>query len=323
MRTRRGLVLGAGGVLGAAWSVGALASLREVTGWDPTVDQPEVLIGTSAGSVLVSMLACGTSLDALIANQRGESLPEGPSLDYRHDDAAGALPPRPHLRIGSRGLLRAAVRHPRRMSPTAALTALLPEGRGSLDPVRHLVEQALAELGGAQWPESPATWVVAMDYDTGRRVVFGREGSPTATLPDAVVASCSIPAWYAPVPIDGRRYVDGGVCSSTSVDLLAGAGLDEVWVLAPMADAGLDRPRSTVARLERRYRRTVTRRMEREADKVRATGTAVHLIAPGPHDLTTMGANLMDPTRRKPVFEASLATTAEAIRLETAEQAAS
>jgi NTE family protein len=308
---RRGLVLGAGGILGAAWTVAALAAMREETGWDPTVELPEVLLGTSAGSVLVSMMACGAGLDALIANQRGDALPEGPSLDFDHDEASSGLPPRPHLRPGSPGLLRAAVRHPRRLSPTAAISALLPEGRGTLDPVRHLVEDALTASGSQEWPTATVTWVVAMDYDSGRRTVFGREGSPEATLPDAVVASCSIPAWYSPVSIDHHRYVDGGVCSSTSVDLLAGGGLDEIWVFAPMADNGLDHPRDVIGRLERRYRRTVTRRMEREADQVRASGTVVHLVAPGPRDLEVMGANLMDPTRRLDVFLTALSTTTD------------
>jgi NTE family protein len=48
--------------------------------------------------------------------------------------------------------------------------------------------------------------------------------------------------------INGQPYVDGGTCSPASVDVLADADLDEVWVLAPMASFALDRPRSPVAR---------------------------------------------------------------------------
>ena len=76
---------------------------------------------------------------------------------------------------------------------------------------------------------------MAVDFDTGHRVMFGRAGAPRVPLADAVVASCSIPGWYEPAVIDGRRYVDGGVRSSTSLRSLAQAGLDEVYVLAPMA----------------------------------------------------------------------------------------
>jgi NTE family protein len=307
---RRGLVLGAGGILGAAWTVGALEALREQSGWDPTVDVPEILVGTSAGSVLAATIACGATLEELVANQRGSG---GARFDYEHDESASALPPRPRLRLGSAGLLRNVALHPRRFTPATAIAGLLPAGRGSLAPVRRLVDSALEFSGSTGWPGHPTTLIVTTDYETGRRVVFGRPGSPDATLTDAVVASCSIPAWYEPVQIGGHRYVDGGICSSTSVDLLAGAGLDEVWVLAPMADAGLDHPRDVITRVERRYRRSVTRRMEREAAKVRASGTTVHLLAPGPQDLRVMGANLMDPSRRLPVFEQSVAGTQQVL----------
>ena len=59
--TTRGLVLGAGGVLGAAWTIGALAAVREHLGWEPGT--ADVLVGTSAGSVLASALACGFGVD--------------------------------------------------------------------------------------------------------------------------------------------------------------------------------------------------------------------------------------------------------------------
>ena len=75
------------------------------------------------------------------------------------------------------------------------------------------------------------------------------------------MASCAIPGWYAPVQIGGRRYVDGGAWSTTNVDLLATESLDEVYVLAPMAAFVDDQPRRLAARLERRVRRQVTRRL--------------------------------------------------------------
>src|SRR4029450_6992832 len=78
------------------------------------------------------------------------------------------------------------------------------------------------------------TVVVSVAYQPGQRVVFGRGGAPPASLSAAVVASCSIPGWYEPKTIDGNRYVDGGVYSVASVDLLAGSGLDVVYVLVPL-----------------------------------------------------------------------------------------
>jgi len=156
--------------------------------------------------------------------------------------------------------------------------------------------------------------VVAMDYDSGKRVAFGRDGSPPAALDEAVMASCAIPGWYAPVTIAGRRYVDGGAWSTTNVDLLGREGLDEVYVLAPMASFVADHPRKLGPRLERRIRRQVTLRLLREAAKVGGAGAALTVLTPGPEDLAVMGANLMDPAKRLAVLDTSLRTSADALR---------
>jgi NTE family protein len=308
-RPRRGLVLGAGGVLGAAWTTGALCALAEVEGFDPRT--AEVIVGTSAGSVLAALLTIGVSAADLLDHQRGLRV-EGWELDYNHDTGAGgALPARPKLGIGSRALLWRTARHPRRVTPMAAMSAVLPLGTGSLEPVRRLIDSLTIAVASTPLPEA---WIVAMDYDTGKRVAFGRPGAPEAALPDAVAASCAIPGWYAPVVIGDRRYVDGGACSSTSVDLLAGLGLDEVFVLAPMAAFVLDHPSTLIERMERRLRSRVTRRMEREAERVRASGCDVTMMTPGPEDLAVMGANVMDPARRQNVLDTSLRTSAAALR---------
>ena len=109
------------------------------------------------------------------------------------------------------------------------------------------------------------------------------------------MASCAIPGWYAPVLIGGRRYVDGGACRRPAPTCSPREGLDEVYVLAPMASFVSDHPRPVAARLERRLRRQVTRRLIHEAQKVSRGGAAVTVLAPGPEDLAEIGANLMDP----------------------------
>lgn len=307
--SRRGLVLGAGGVLGAAWMMGALSAVRDAYDWDPR--DAEVIVGTSAGSVITALLGAGLSVDTLINHQRGVVVPGDPKIDFDHDTAAGgALPPRPQLRMGSRALITRKLRHPKEISTMAMLAALAPRGRGSLTAIAELVNNANPD---GEWPTQPQTWVVAMDYETGRRVAFGREGEPAATLAEAVVASCSIPAWYAAAEINGRRYIDGGTLSPTSIDLLAGLGLDEVIVLTPMASFDYDQPASVVGRLERRFRRAMTRRVLLEAGKVRRRGTPVTVLGPGREDLEAIGVNLMDHRRRTAVLETSLRTSAAAL----------
>ena len=307
---RRGLVLGAGGVLGAAWAIGALNALVEVEGFEP--HDADLIVGTSAGAVLAALLGAGITAAELRDHQRGLPLPHEVGRDWSYDrSTGGALPSRPRMGIGSPALLRRTARRPRRVPPLAVLAALAPSGHGNLAEVGRIVGSVAAESG---WVQRDGVWVVAMDYDTGKRVAFGRDGSPPASLDEAVMASCAIPGWYAPVSIGGRRFVDGGAWSTTNVDLVGREGLDEVYVLAPMASFVTDRPHRLASRLERRIRRRVTRRLLREAAKVSRTGAALTLLTPGPEDLAVMGANLMDPAKRLSVLDTSLRTSAEALR---------
>ncbi|MEU2628817.1 patatin-like phospholipase family protein [Kitasatospora sp. NPDC007106] len=329
---RRGLVLGGGGMLGAAWTVGALCAVEEATGWRP--GSADVVLGTSAGAILGALLAVGVRPGELRDHQHGLPITTGPlaGVAFDYDTAAGgALPPRPAPGIGSPGLLRDAVRHPREYPFLTMVSAVVPPGRGSVAPVGDLVR---ALPGGDGWPDGSPLRVVAVDYRSGRRVVFGDAGAPPAPMADAVMASCAIPGWFAPVEVAGGPYVDGGCWSATNADLMVGRGLDEIYVLAPMAlrlhpegraepgrgaVAALrewrarDRPRGMLAQLVSRYRRTVTRQMMREARLLRSSGTRVQLLAPTLADLAVMGPNMMDPARRPEVLDSALRTTLGAL----------
>jgi NTE family protein len=311
-RPRVGLVLGAGGVLGAAWMAGALPALQERIG-RPLHDL-DMIVGTSAGSVLAAVLRCGVGPDDIIAHQRGRRLMSLPGL-IELDQESGPLPPLPRMRLGSPRLLASTVRAPHRVHPWVAASALLPQGRVQHRVLSGLVHGLISHshrrhIGRSQpaWPRRQ-TWIMSIDYESGRRVAFGRVGAPAASLPDAVVASCSIPGWFEPKLIGDRRYVDGGVRSSTSLDLLARIELDEVYVLAPMASLTADNPRHPAARAERFVRQLIARALINDVRKVQASGANVTVLTPGPEDLTAMGANLMDPARRQQVLERSLLTS--------------
>jgi NTE family protein len=253
----------------------------------------------------------------------GMPLPEDPPIVWNYDhDAGGALPPRPNLRPGSPRLLWDGIRRPTSVSPFVALSGLLPRGRGTLGPIHHMLDTVVEQkLSGRGWPAQP-TWIVATDYSTGQRVVFGRDGDPVAGLADAVCASCAIPAWYAPVQIAGAAYIDGGTRSNTSVDLLADRELDEVFVLAPMAAITPDSPRSPVAMVERRVRRVITRGVLADVNRLRANGVRVHLLTPVAEDLESMGANLMNPRRRAAVLHTAMRTTVVQLQAQRQAEAA-
>ncbi|MFD8323575.1 patatin-like phospholipase family protein [Kitasatospora purpeofusca] len=341
---RRGLVLGGGGMLGAAWTVGALCAVEEATG--RRAGDADVVLGTSAGAILGALLTAGVGADQLRDHQRGLPITSGPlaGVDFDYDTAVGgALPPRPRAGIGSPRLLRDAVRHPREFPLLTLVSAMAPHGRGSLEPVGALVGGLFGGAGATATGAGGATGaagrasalrVVAVDYRSGHRVVFGDPDAPPAGVGEAVMASCAIPGWFAPVRVGGADYVDGGCWSATNADLLLGRGLDEVYVLAPMAlcsdppgrpqpghsesvpgasgfaraRRGRDLPRGVLAQVVGRYRRAVTRQLLREAGLLRAAGVRVHLLAPAPADLAVMGPNMMDPSRRGPVLESALDT---------------
>jgi NTE family protein len=309
---RRGLVLGAGGVLGYNWLIAALVTWSEHTGHDPR--EFDVLIGTSAGSIAAAAIGSGLHPAALLRHLRGEHEPGDPSVEWDHDSSAGgALPPPPALGLGSPALVARVLRRPMAYPLFAGLSAFAPRGRGSLRPLQGAVRGLTS---GSPWPTRPRTWLVATDYDRGRRVVFGRPGAPEASLAEAVAASCSIPGWYAPIEIAGRRYVDGGVCSTTSADLLLDEGLDEVTVLMPLGARELDRSWHPFVRTERHVRQLLTRRTMREAGRVRAGGARVTVVTPDPEVLAAMGWNVMDSRRRRAVLDAALRTTASAWKRE-------
>lgn len=320
---RWGLVLGGGGVLGGAWMVGALSAYEQVSGRD--CRDAEVILGTSAGAFAAAILGSGASVADWRAHQEGRAVRRGPmaGLAWDYDvDSGGAVPPAPGRRPGSPRLVAGNVHRLRRLPPTAVLSAFVPEGRGSL----ARIGETVAGLGGGDgWVPRSGIRVVALDYDTGRRTVFAgprdepgadaarSRTSAEASLAEAVMASCAIPGWYAPVTIARHRYVDGGAWSSTNVDLLAGDGLDEVVVIAPMVSFVTDRPRTFSQIVDRQWRASVTARCLREVAAVHAAGTAVTVLGPGLEDLAVMGTNVMDPDRRLDVLRTSLRTSAEAL----------
>jgi NTE family protein len=315
MAMKAGLVLGAGGVLGGAWLTGALHALARETEWDP--GSADYVVGTSAGAMIGSLLAAGVPPWFMVAHSRGESFegltgPDGrPAADA--DRAAGAVfrlhRGLPGLGPGSLRMAITTLSNPLRHTPLQLLAGWLPAGLLSTEPLKDVVSRAV----GGSWVEHPNFWAVACDYRSGRRVPFGRDDAPRARIADAVAASCAIPGVYRPVEIGGRRYVDGGVCSPSSVDLLAGRGLDLVICLNPLSGApGTPAdPRDWPGVLSRRAN---GRRLAHEARKVRRLGTEVLTLEPTPDDLRAMGRNLMSAKRRQQVIETAERTVLEQLR---------
>ena len=309
-----GLVLGAGGVLGGAWLTGGLDALARETRWDP--GSADYVVGTSAGSMIGALVAAGVPPWFMVAHSRGEVFdglagPDGrPAADA--DRAAGAVfrlhRGLPAIGPGSLRMAFTALRNPLRHTPLQMLAGWIPAGLISTDSLKDVVRRAVP----GPWVDHANYWAVACDYGSGRRVPFGRFDAPRVEIADAVAASCAIPGFYRPVRIGRRRYVDGGVCSVSNLDLVAGRGLDLVVCLNPLTSA--DRDTGVLDWLPALTNGAGRRRLAHEERKVRRFGSEVVVIEPTAEDRAVMGRNWMNAERRQQVIETARRTVAEQLR---------
>ena len=296
--TRIALVMGAGGVVGHAYHAGTVAALAEGTGWDPR--RADVLVGTSAGSVVAAMLRAGASPADLYARAVGQPLSrEGMRLfsgmQWPNPSAPIAPQARGPLGDPARLLVQAALQ-PWKARPGAFAAAALPPGRLPTTHISAGIRHLYRSQQGA-WPSEPL-WICAVRVEDGARVVWGRDpDAPDVDVGTAVAASCAIPGYYQPVMIHDKPYVDGGVYSLTNADVLWRRPLDLVLISSPMTSRGT-RPRMG---LDAQARALFSLQLAREVRGLRRRGIPVVTFQPVAADLEAMGTNAMDARRREAV----------------------
>lgn len=206
---RTALVLGGGGITGIAWELGILAGLAEA-GIDLT--DADVVVGTSAGSVVGAQVSNGLPLADLYAAQLE---PPDAELGGRLSRIAALklVPPYVLPGTGQEKLARVG---------RVARAAHQP---GSVD--RESVIRS--RLPVHEWPDRELR-ITAVDATSGDFTVFTRDSG--VDLVSAVAASCAVPTVWPPVEIGARTYMDGGMRSTANVDEARGA--DRVVVLAPL-----------------------------------------------------------------------------------------
>lgn len=310
-RPRVGIVLGAGGVLGGAWMAGALAALHRVTGWDPR--EADYLLGTSAGAVFAALLAGGVVPSRFLPPGRnGASSNERwilTELVLRSSYKADHWLPHPPLgswRLALAGLLQP----PSRWSLLQTLSGMAPTGRVSADPIVRTIRKAVPR----GWAEHPRCRIVATDYASGRRVVFGETGTPQASLAEAVAASCAIPGFFEPASIRGRRYVDGGLHSLCNLDLLDADDLDVVICFSAMTARQSHDGSPPLQRAIHSLFSLAGQQLDRQADALVSRGVDVIVVEPTAKDQAAMGANLMDAGRWESVLMTALRSVAGQLR---------
>ena len=302
--------------MGGAWLTGGLHALASETGWDPA--SAEYVVGTSAGSMMGALLASGVPPWFMVAHSAGETF-EGlndakgrPAGDADRAAGAvfridrGALPIVP----GSWKLIANSLRGPRTHRPTAMLGGWLPRGIVSNEPLKDTIRRVVP----SGWSDHPNLWVVACDYSDGHRVAFGRADAPKAALADAVAASCSIPGFYRPVRIAGKDYVDGGLWSTSNLDVIRNEDLDLVICLNPTSSLHPPHAWNPAERIAGLVRSQSGRRLGWEARRLRDRGIPVVLIQPTSEDHAAMGPNLMSTRNRNPVIQTAIRTVTEQLR---------
>lgn len=288
-----GLVLGGGGVTGAAFHFGALLALEMATGWNP--NDAAVVVGTSSGAFVGAMVrANAIHLDTFAGT--------GESRDEIHEWLSGNLyrrgAPRGAVRWVRRGLLP-AIRRP------SLHVALASPGLYRTDGIREWVAEAAGDLAES-WPDKP-TAIVAYDVEARTRMPFGTEMAPDIALADAVAASSAVPFVYEPVRIGDRWYADGGLASGTSADLVLAHPdpLDLVLILAPLAATA---PRRGGRFYEDMFDRVGRTALAGEVARIRTQWptTEILVLRPDEHVLEDSRPNPMSVEAAIPTFLATL-----------------
>lgn len=292
--SRVGLVLGGGGITGAAYEMAALMAIELATGWDP--NDAEVVVGTSAGAFVTSLVRNeALTLDSVVRPHddreavteriRSHVFMKGPSVSVakwvRHGIVPGVRKPGLTLFLGSPAPYHAG-------------------GIGDWV-TTHIGEQA-----ASSWPERP-TAIVAYDLGSAERTAFGTELAPEVGIAEAVAASSAIPLVFRPYALGDALYVDGGVSSGTHADLVLGSPqpLDLVLVIAPLA-AEVQRKRARFH--EKMFDRVGVRTLSQEVAMIKEAwpNCDVVVLSPSPSVQNASRPNPMDPSRSVPTFMRTL-----------------
>ncbi len=239
--SKTALVLGGGGFTGAVYEIGALRAL-DLLSVNRSVTDFDVFVGTSAGSFVAAMTANGVSPEEMMRvldRQAPTPFPEIAlgtllSLNLRELASKAAAFPWRLAKLGY--TLARQVGHVSALDVVLGLAEGMPSGlysgKGLEDYVRRVLEDDSRTDDFRRL--SNQLYVTATDLDTCERVVFGSDGYDDVPISTAVRASTALPMVYEPVRIGDRDLVDGGLISTTNLDLAVEAGARLVVVVNPL-----------------------------------------------------------------------------------------
>jgi NTE family protein len=322
-RSRTALVLGGGGFTGGVYEIGALRAL-DLLAVNRTVNQFDVYVGTSAGSFVAALTANGVTPEEMmrVVNQQvptpfkdvdRSTLMRPNAFEFVR---AGALMPLKMLGLARNllGQIRATSVIDLAVGIAEALPSGLYDGRG----IQDYLEAVLSDpdrVNDFRLLENEL-FLTATDLDTCERIVMGGPNWEDVPISRAVAASTALPMVYKPVEIKGRHLVDGGLRSTTNVDIAVEAGAKFVIVVNPLVPYVNDFQKVIPTMLGSRVRRVADMGFPQigyQAFKLLAhqrlheavshwrekyPGVDIILIEPDPNDELMFETNILNFTRR-------------------------
>jgi NTE family protein len=320
--SKTALVLGGGGFTGGVYEIGALRAL-DLLAVNSTVNNFDVYVGTSAGSFVAAMLANGVSPEEMmqVINSDDSMGLEDLDLDkVLKPNYLGFLSKGVALPLRTLELLRSLVRIGEfsAMDIGVGLAEALPTGLYSGSGLSDYVEDALSTDDRVNDFRllDPELYLTATDLDTCERIVFGEEGWSDVPISKAVECSTCLPIVYKPVDLKGRQFVDGGIRSTTNVDIAVEKGAKFIVVVNPLVPYVNDFETTIPTVTGRRVRRVSDMGLPAIANQTfrliaharlhqaveqwqeKYPGVDIILLEPEPNDELMFGTPIMDYSRR-------------------------
>jgi NTE family protein len=240
-RSKTALVLGGGGFTGGVYEIGALRAL-DLLSVNRTVNQFDVYVGTSAGAFIASMAANGITPEEMmrVVNRQVPTpfrdIDVGTLLrpNFVEFARSGVMLPLKLAKV-ARGLA-GQLGSVSAMDVVLALAEVLPSGMYSGSGIEDYVRTVLSDPDRTDDFRllDNELYLAATDLDTCERIVFGANDWDDVPISTAVRASTALPMVYKPVRVKDRELVDGGIVSTTNLDIAVEAGAKFVVVVNPL-----------------------------------------------------------------------------------------
>jgi NTE family protein len=275
-QSKTALVLGGGGFTGGVYQIGALRAL-DLLSVNRSINQFDVFVGTSAGSLIASLAANGVTPEQMMrvvndqAPQPFANIELGNLLRPNYGELAAKAARLPLHIVGVARTLAKTLGSFSMMDVILALGDALPSGIYSGAGIEEYLHGVLSVDGRVDDFRllHPELYLAATDLDTCERIVLGAEGWDDIPISSAVRASTALPMVYAPYRVRERELVDGGIVSTTNLDIAVEAGAKFIVVVNPLVPYVNDFSKSITTLSGTRVRKVV-RHFSAEKEKSRA-----------------------------------------------------